>query len=67
VPGATSYNIYWSIYPGVTPKNGYLISNASNPYILTGLTDGTTYYFVVTEVNGTGESGASTQVSATPQ
>jgi predicted phage tail protein len=67
VPGATSYNIYWSIYPGVTPANGYLKTNATSPYTLTGLTSGTTYYFVVTAVNNSGESAASTQASATPQ
>lgn len=32
----------------------------------TGLTDSTTYYYVVTAVNSAGESGNSNQVSATP-
>ena len=66
VSGATSYNIYWSTTTGVTPANGTKITGATNPYTQTGLTNGTPYYYVVTAVNGNGESTASTQVSATP-
>lgn len=67
VPDATSYNIYWSSTSGVTPTNGNLISNATSPFIQTGLANGTTYFYVVTAVNGGGgESAASTQVSCTP-
>jgi hypothetical protein len=66
VPGATSYNIYESTTPGVTPANGNKIAGATNPYTKTGLTNGTTYYCVVTAVNANGESTASAQVSGTP-
>jgi len=66
VTGATSYNIYWSSATGVTTANGTKITGAVSPYTLSGLTDGTEYYFVVTAVNSTSESGPSTQVSATP-
>ena len=37
----------------------------SSPYVKTGLSAGTTYYFIVTAVNTVGESAASTQVTAT--
>ncbi len=66
VSGATSYNIYWSTTAGVTPSTGTAITNATSPYVQTGLTAGTTYYYVVTAANGVGESAPSTEVSATP-
>lgn len=65
VAGATSYTIYWSTVAGVTPATGTPIANATSPYVQTGLTAGTTYYYVVTAVNATGESAPSAQVSAT--
>jgi fibronectin type 3 domain-containing protein len=66
VLGATSYNIYWSTTPGVTIANGAKITGAASPYVQSGLTNGTTYYYVVTAVDGNGESTPSTQVSAIP-
>ena len=66
VSDATSYNIYWSATVGVTPATGTPIVNAVSPFTLTALTAGTTYYFVVTAVNATGEGNPSTQVSAVP-
>jgi uncharacterized membrane protein len=65
VANATSYNIYWSTTSGLT-TNGTEITGVTNPYIQTGLTNGTPYYYVVTAVNGNGESTASPQVTATP-
>ena len=73
VPGATYYNIYWSIAPGVTvnpasldktsiPVSAYL---ENNPYLITGLANQTTYYYVVTAGNSAGESAASAEVSCT--
>jgi fibronectin type 3 domain-containing protein len=64
VSGATSYNIYWSTTPGVT-KESNPIFDAANPYLHAGLAGGTTYYYVVTAVNSTGESVASAEKSAT--
>jgi hypothetical protein len=66
VSGATSYNIYWSTTSGVTKINGTKITGATNPYSHTGLTNNTTYYYVVTAVNSAGESAESPQSSATP-
>ena len=45
VSGATSYNIYMATQSGVTKTNtlagGMTHSNAANPYVHTGLTNGT--------------------------
>ena len=62
--GATSYNVYESTTSGgpYTKIN----STTNTNYTVTGLTNGATYYFVVTAVNSTGESGYSNEVSATP-
>jgi len=65
VTGATSYNVYYATTTGVTTSNGTKVSNATSPAVLTSLAAGTTYYYIVTAVNSTGESTASTQVSAT--
>lgn len=63
--GATSYNVkrsttsgsgYATVAPGVTTTS----------YTNTGLTNGTTYYYVVSAVNAYGESPNSSQASATP-
>ncbi|BCS52203.1 fibronectin type III domain-containing protein [Geobacter sp. SVR] len=62
--GATSYNIYWSSTSGVTKANGTRVSGVTSPYVKTGLSAGSTYYFIVTAVNSAGESAASAQVSA---
>jgi hypothetical protein len=66
VTGATSYNVYWSTASGVTPASGTKIAGATSPYVQTGLTSGTTYYYVVTAVNANGESLASSQVNGAP-
>src|SRR5208337_1208797 len=66
VSGATSYNIYWSTNPNMTQATGTEIVNATSPYTLTGLTDGTTYYYSVSAVSTSGESERSNMVSTTP-
>ncbi|HEY4743888.1 MAG TPA: fibronectin type III domain-containing protein, partial [Desulfuromonadaceae bacterium] len=63
--GATSYNLYWSATAGVTTATGTKISGVTSPYVQTGLTAGTAYYYVVTAVNVSGESPASAQAAAT--
>lgn len=66
VGGATEYRIYWSTTAGVSKEKGMVIPKASTPYTHTGLTNETTYYYVVTAVNRYGESAESSEVSATP-
>ena len=72
VAGAQSYNLYMASVTGVTKSNyssladGMQHANVTSPYLHTGLTNGKTYYFVVTDVNGNGESAESLQVLATP-
>ena len=62
--GATSYNVKRS----TTNGSGYQIvgSPTTTSFINTGLTNGTTYYYVVTAVDSSGEGSASLQASATP-
>ena len=63
VPGASSYNVYFSTSPGVTKLNGHRIPNAANPITITDIEPGITYYFIVTVVNELGESEESKEMS----
>jgi fibronectin type 3 domain-containing protein len=65
VAGATSYNIYWASTAGVTKTSGTKVAGATSPYVKTGLSAGSSYYFIVTAANSVGESAASSQVTAT--
>jgi len=70
VPGAASFNLIWSTTAGVTKSNGSdggKITGVTSPQSHTGLVNGTTYFYVVTAVNASGESVESTEVSTTPQ
>jgi hypothetical protein len=62
--GATSYNVMRG------GENGGPYTTVSSPttisYTDTGLTNGTTYYYVVAAVNSSGQSGNSNQASAAP-
>lgn len=65
VAGATSYNIYYSTSPGLTTGNGTRIAGVTAPQAVTGLSDGTTYYLLLTAQNASGESVPSAGISAT--
>jgi predicted carbohydrate-binding protein with CBM5 and CBM33 domain len=64
--GATSYNVKRSTTNG-GPYSNVATGVTATSYTNTGLTNGTTYYYVVTAVNAGGESPVSNQASATPQ
>jgi fibronectin type 3 domain-containing protein len=63
--GATSYNVKRSLTSG----SGYtIVTNvAMAGFTDTGVINGTNYYYVVSALNGGGESGNSTEASAMPQ
>jgi fibronectin type 3 domain-containing protein len=62
--GATSYHVKRSTTTG-GPYTQVGAPSAAN-YTDTGLTNGTTYYYVVSALNSAGESANSTEVNATP-
>jgi fibronectin type 3 domain-containing protein len=66
VAGATSYTVYHSPTPGVTKTTPTNIPGAASPQIVTGLTNGTPHYFVVTAGANGLESTESVEVSTTP-
>ncbi len=63
--GVTSYNVKRSTTSG-GPYTNVQTGIMGTSYTNTGLTNGTTYYFVVSATNTFGESGNSSQVSAKP-
>jgi len=72
VKEATSYNVYVASTGDINPGNvGRLPDGASHatttsPFTLTGLANGTSYFFIVTAANSDAESTPSIEVSATP-
>lgn len=74
VPGASGYFVYRATVSGINRNNWNTIvggnrsqvSGGATVYIEDGLTNGTTYFFVVTAQNSLGQSDESAEVSATP-
>jgi hypothetical protein len=75
--GCTQVVLNWSVSGGATSYNAKSSTTNGGPYSIiasptttsytnTSLVSGTTYYYVVSAVNGAGESTNSIQVSATP-
>jgi fibronectin type 3 domain-containing protein len=62
--GATSYNIKFSTTSGGSYSTFTNVTATST--VVTGLVNGTPYYFVVSALNHSGESANSSQVSVTP-
>jgi fibronectin type 3 domain-containing protein len=65
VPGATSYNIYYSTFAGVSTSNTQGATNVATLSKLLTLPLGT-YYFVVTAVSANGESAVSNEANVQP-
>ena len=65
--GATGYKIYKSTATGMYEFECATVSNSVYSQDITGLINGTTYYFIVKAINPGGDSPASNEVSATPQ
>ncbi|MFC5472327.1 cellulose binding domain-containing protein, partial [Cohnella suwonensis] len=63
--GATSYTVKRATTSG-GPYTNVATGVTATSYTNTGLTNGTTYYYVVSASNAAGESANSSQVSATP-
>jgi len=67
VAGATSYSLYRTVKSGFEPAKASVTGITGTSYTDTGLNDGTTYYYRVVAVNGSGASGFSTEAhAATP-
>ncbi|MBU2702258.1 hypothetical protein Ga0466249_003385 [Sporomusaceae bacterium BoRhaA] len=65
VTGVTGYNVKRSIIAG-GPYTTVGANVSTNSYVDTTVTNGTTYYYVVTTVDADGESAKSNEASATP-
>lgn len=66
INGSTGYKVYKSTASGEYGAEEATVTSSTYNYEVTGLTNGTPYYFVVKATNPGGDSAASNEVSATP-
>ncbi|WP_158606505.1 fibronectin type III domain-containing protein [Paenibacillus ginsengarvi] len=67
VSGALGYKVYVSTTSGQYGAEVATVGGSVYSHPVTGLTNGTTYYFVLKAINTGGDSAASNEKSATPQ
>ncbi len=67
VIGSTGYKIFKSTTPGAYGTEEVTVSDSVYGYDVTGLANGTAYYFVIKAINPGGDSAASNEASATPR
>lgn len=73
ISGGESYNLYVDTEPNIdvtsfpATASGTLLENVSNPFTLTGLTNNTAYYAVVTATVGSMEGLTSNEIIAAPE
>ncbi|MGF6352999.1 sugar lactone lactonase YvrE, partial [Paenibacillus sp. 4624] len=67
VIGSTGYKIFKSTTPGAYRSEEASVTGSVYGYDVMGLTNGTTYYFVIQATNPGGDSTSSNEVSATPR
>ena len=65
VTGAATYNVYLSKSPSVRVFNSYRISDATSPITITDLEFDTTYYFIITVEDDSGQIRKSKEISYT--
>jgi hypothetical protein len=67
VTGATGYRVYGSTDALVSPHNATIVDSGLGEDFVSNLTNGVTYYFTVTSVDGNFESAASQSIQITPE
>jgi YVTN family beta-propeller protein len=66
VEGSSGYKVYQSVTADTYGTELATVQGSVYGYTSSGLTNGTTYYYVVKAVNSAGDSPASNQINATP-
>ena len=62
VEEAQTYNIYWGTTADLEPASSFKIANIIPPFVHTGRTPGTTYYYMVAGVTAQGVEGLPTTI-----